>query len=198
MLTYLLFGAVCLSMAGMASIVDALLQAALSIFGIVGGPLLGIFSLGILLPFANAKKASAPGTTGEEVSKTSRKAHSERGRSPGPKKDKGSSKRHHCLDREGEPSKDALAKKSKVQSGKPREHHGPEPCPPSCSKSPSPPTVPSVHSPPVLEAVVESPLHRLPRFVSSDSESEGEIRDDILAPTPGPSTLHKDRATLGT
>ncbi|KAH0628151.1 hypothetical protein JD844_008947 [Phrynosoma platyrhinos] len=34
-------------------------------------------------------------------------------------------------------------------------------------------------------------------FVSSDSESEGEIRDDVPAPIPGPSTLHKDRASLG-
>ncbi|XP_077790998.1 sodium-coupled monocarboxylate transporter 1-like isoform X2 [Podarcis muralis] len=49
----LLFGAVCLAMAGVASKMGGLLQAALSIFGILGGPLLGIFSLGMLLPFAN-------------------------------------------------------------------------------------------------------------------------------------------------
>ncbi|KAJ7329956.1 hypothetical protein JRQ81_016130 [Phrynocephalus forsythii] len=53
----LLFGAICLSMAAVASLVGALLQAALSIFGIVGGPLLGVFSMGILLPFGNAKGA---------------------------------------------------------------------------------------------------------------------------------------------
>ncbi|XP_034983692.1 sodium-coupled monocarboxylate transporter 1-like [Zootoca vivipara] len=49
----LLFGTVCLAMAGLASKMGALLQAALSIFGIIGGPLLGIFAMGILLPFAN-------------------------------------------------------------------------------------------------------------------------------------------------
>ncbi|XP_061438712.1 sodium-coupled monocarboxylate transporter 1-like [Rhineura floridana] len=52
-----LYGAVCLSMAAVASIMSGLLQSSLSIFGIFGGPLLGIFCLGILLPFANAKGA---------------------------------------------------------------------------------------------------------------------------------------------
>ncbi|XP_069713231.1 sodium-coupled monocarboxylate transporter 1 [Phaenicophaeus curvirostris] len=49
----LFFGGVCIAMAGLASILGALLQAALSIFGIVGGPLLGVFALGILCSFAN-------------------------------------------------------------------------------------------------------------------------------------------------
>ncbi|XP_048358217.1 sodium-coupled monocarboxylate transporter 1-like isoform X2 [Sphaerodactylus townsendi] len=53
----ILFGGVCLGMAGLASLMGGLLQAALSIFGIVGGPLFGIFSLGILFPFGNAKGA---------------------------------------------------------------------------------------------------------------------------------------------
>uniref|UniRef100_G1KLR1 Solute carrier family 5 member 8 n=1 Tax=Anolis carolinensis TaxID=28377 RepID=G1KLR1_ANOCA len=53
----LFFGIVCLSMAAAASTMGALLQAALSIFGILGGPLLGIFSLGMLMPFGNAKGA---------------------------------------------------------------------------------------------------------------------------------------------
>ncbi|XP_062373890.1 sodium-coupled monocarboxylate transporter 1 [Sardina pilchardus] len=50
----LVYGAVCIGMAGLASIVDSLIQAAASIFGVVGGPLLGLFMLGILCPFANA------------------------------------------------------------------------------------------------------------------------------------------------
>ncbi|XP_030315168.1 sodium-coupled monocarboxylate transporter 1 [Calypte anna] len=49
----LFYGLVCIAMAALASVLGALLQAALSIFGIIGGPLLGIFSLGILCSFAN-------------------------------------------------------------------------------------------------------------------------------------------------
>ncbi|NXE04731.1 SC5A8 protein, partial [Lophotis ruficrista] len=49
----LFYGGVCIAMAALASVLGALLQAALSIFGMVGGPLLGLFSLGILCSFAN-------------------------------------------------------------------------------------------------------------------------------------------------
>uniref|UniRef100_A0A8C8SVP6 Solute carrier family 5 member 8 n=1 Tax=Pelusios castaneus TaxID=367368 RepID=A0A8C8SVP6_9SAUR len=49
----LFYGAVCIAMAALASLLGGLLQAALSIFGMVGGPLLGLFSLGILSPVAN-------------------------------------------------------------------------------------------------------------------------------------------------
>ncbi|XP_032644479.1 sodium-coupled monocarboxylate transporter 1 [Chelonoidis abingdonii] len=49
----LFYGGVCIAMAAVASLLGGLLQAALSIFGIVGGPLLGLFSLGILSSFAN-------------------------------------------------------------------------------------------------------------------------------------------------
>nr|XP_004650273.1 sodium-coupled monocarboxylate transporter 1 [Jaculus jaculus] len=52
-----LYGALCIGMAALASLMGALLQAALSIFGMVGGPLMGLFSLGILVPFANSKGA---------------------------------------------------------------------------------------------------------------------------------------------
>ncbi|KAM6984776.1 sodium-coupled monocarboxylate transporter 1 [Aplochiton taeniatus] len=49
-----LYGGMCIAMAGLASLMDGLLQATISIFGIIGGPLLGLFSLGILCPFANS------------------------------------------------------------------------------------------------------------------------------------------------
>uniref|UniRef100_A0A673NHV2 Solute carrier family 5 member 8 n=1 Tax=Sinocyclocheilus rhinocerous TaxID=307959 RepID=A0A673NHV2_9TELE len=51
----LFYGAVCIRMAGVASLMGGMLQAAISIAGVVGGPLLGLFSLGILFPCANAK-----------------------------------------------------------------------------------------------------------------------------------------------
>ncbi|XP_015673648.2 sodium-coupled monocarboxylate transporter 1-like [Protobothrops mucrosquamatus] len=53
----LLFGIACLSMAALVSVMGALLQAAFSVFELIGGPLLGIYSLGILFPFANSKGA---------------------------------------------------------------------------------------------------------------------------------------------
>ncbi|NXS42933.1 SC5A8 protein, partial [Balaeniceps rex] len=49
----LFYGGVCIAMAALASLLGALLQAALSIFGMIGGPLLGLFALGILCSFAN-------------------------------------------------------------------------------------------------------------------------------------------------
>ncbi|XP_077328386.1 sodium-coupled monocarboxylate transporter 1-like [Lithobates pipiens] len=50
----LMYGAICIGMAALASLMGGLLQAALSIFGMVGGPLLGLFSLGIIFPFTNS------------------------------------------------------------------------------------------------------------------------------------------------
>ncbi|KAI4884867.1 hypothetical protein NFI96_031249, partial [Prochilodus magdalenae] len=49
------YGAVCIGMAGLASLLGGLLQAAISIVGTIGGPLLGLFTLGILFPSANSK-----------------------------------------------------------------------------------------------------------------------------------------------
>ncbi|XP_036976770.1 sodium-coupled monocarboxylate transporter 1 isoform X2 [Acanthopagrus latus] len=51
----LIYGVLCIGMAGLASLMGGILQAAISIFGIIGGPLLGLFTLGILCPFANSK-----------------------------------------------------------------------------------------------------------------------------------------------
>ncbi|XP_015252897.1 PREDICTED: sodium-coupled monocarboxylate transporter 1 isoform X1 [Cyprinodon variegatus] len=53
----LFYGVLCIGMAGLASLMGGILQATISIFGIIGGPLLGLFTLGILCPFANSKGA---------------------------------------------------------------------------------------------------------------------------------------------
>ncbi|KAM4711822.1 sodium-coupled monocarboxylate transporter 1 [Anableps anableps] len=51
------YGILCIGMAGVASLMGGILQATISIFGIIGGPLLGLFTLGILCPLANSKGA---------------------------------------------------------------------------------------------------------------------------------------------
>ncbi|XP_069327302.1 sodium-coupled monocarboxylate transporter 2 [Eulemur rufifrons] len=53
----LLFGVMCTSMAVAASLLGSVVQASLSIHGMCGGPMLGLFSLGILFPFVNWKGA---------------------------------------------------------------------------------------------------------------------------------------------
>ncbi|XP_016002914.2 sodium-coupled monocarboxylate transporter 2 [Rousettus aegyptiacus] len=53
----ILFGVICTSMAVAASLMGSILQAALSIHGMCGGPMLGLFSLGIMCPFVNWKGA---------------------------------------------------------------------------------------------------------------------------------------------
>ncbi|KAM3587426.1 uncharacterized protein V6R79_005233 [Siganus canaliculatus] len=50
-----LYGFVCISMAGLASVLGSLMQAGVVITGFTGGPLLGLFSLGLFCPFANSK-----------------------------------------------------------------------------------------------------------------------------------------------
>uniref|UniRef100_A0A6P7F995 Sodium-dependent multivitamin transporter n=1 Tax=Diabrotica virgifera virgifera TaxID=50390 RepID=A0A6P7F995_DIAVI len=49
----LVYGAVCIAVAFLAQFLGGLLQAALTIFGVVGGPLLGLFSLGMFTTMAN-------------------------------------------------------------------------------------------------------------------------------------------------
>ncbi|XP_060925124.1 sodium-coupled monocarboxylate transporter 1 [Limanda limanda] len=48
------FGAVCIGMAGVASMMGSVLQAALSIFGMISGPLLGLYLLGMLFRTTNS------------------------------------------------------------------------------------------------------------------------------------------------
>ncbi|CAH2245431.1 sodium-dependent multivitamin transporter [Pelobates cultripes] len=48
------YGLLCLGMAYISSLMGSVLQAALSIFGMIGGPLLGLFCLGIFFPFTNS------------------------------------------------------------------------------------------------------------------------------------------------
>ncbi|XP_056382672.1 sodium-coupled monocarboxylate transporter 2 [Hyla sarda] len=52
-----LFGILCTVMAVVASLMGGVVQAALSIHGMCGGPMLGLFSLGILFPWTNWKGA---------------------------------------------------------------------------------------------------------------------------------------------
>uniref|UniRef100_A0A672FI58 Sodium-dependent multivitamin transporter n=1 Tax=Salarias fasciatus TaxID=181472 RepID=A0A672FI58_SALFA len=60
----LAYGLVCLAMAYLASIMGSVLQAAFSIFGMVGGPLLGLFCLGMFFPWANPTGAVVGLVTG--------------------------------------------------------------------------------------------------------------------------------------
>ncbi|XP_004531110.1 putative sodium-dependent multivitamin transporter [Ceratitis capitata] len=53
----LVYGAACIGLAFVAGSLTGVLQAALSIFGIVGGPLLGLFTLGMYFTFVNQKGA---------------------------------------------------------------------------------------------------------------------------------------------
>ncbi|KAM6961564.1 sodium-coupled monocarboxylate transporter 1-like [Tautogolabrus adspersus] len=49
------YGVVCICFAGLASVMGGMMQAGASISGILQGPVLGVFLLGILFPFANSK-----------------------------------------------------------------------------------------------------------------------------------------------
>ena len=49
----MLYGFLCLALTVVAAQLGDVLQAALGLFGMIGGPLLGLFFLGIAVPFAN-------------------------------------------------------------------------------------------------------------------------------------------------
>ncbi|KAH0622118.1 hypothetical protein JD844_024132 [Phrynosoma platyrhinos] len=129
--------------------------------------------------------------------KSSKKALSERARSPEPCKK--ASKRHHSSERESPRAKEPAANKSRVQPEKSRDRHELEAelVPPSRSRSPSPVPGPSsaVSIPPALKVV--SPPCPSVRALISESKSEGEIREEVLLLVPEPSAPSKDSATLG-
>lgn len=62
------FGVMCTSMAVAASLMGSVVQAALSIHGMCGGPMLGLFTLGIVFPFVNWKGALGGLLTGITLS----------------------------------------------------------------------------------------------------------------------------------
>jgi len=51
----LVYGIICLLLAFLAQYFDSILQTSLTIFGVIGGPILAVFTLGVLLPHINQK-----------------------------------------------------------------------------------------------------------------------------------------------
>ncbi|KAG7496690.1 sodium-coupled monocarboxylate transporter 1 [Solea senegalensis] len=49
------YGVLCIAMAGLSSVMGGIMQATVTISGILAGPLLGLFTMGIICPFANTK-----------------------------------------------------------------------------------------------------------------------------------------------
>ncbi|KAK3544817.1 hypothetical protein QTP86_027494, partial [Hemibagrus guttatus] len=62
------YGIACIGLAGLASLMGGLLQTTISVIGALGGPLLGLFSLGILFPSANSNGGLAGLVSGLIVS----------------------------------------------------------------------------------------------------------------------------------
>jgi len=54
-LLVLVYGAICLLLAFLCQYLGSILQTSLVIFGVIGGPVLAVFTLGILLPHVNQK-----------------------------------------------------------------------------------------------------------------------------------------------
>uniref|UniRef100_A0A674D3D8 Solute carrier family 5 member 12 n=1 Tax=Salmo trutta TaxID=8032 RepID=A0A674D3D8_SALTR len=64
----IVFGVACTTMAVAASYMGGIVQAALSIHGMCGGPMLGLFSLGIIFPWTNSMGAAGGLTLGIALS----------------------------------------------------------------------------------------------------------------------------------
>ncbi|XP_059475932.1 sodium-coupled monocarboxylate transporter 1-like isoform X1 [Neocloeon triangulifer] len=60
----LIYGIICFGIVFLVAQIGGVLQAALSVNGMVGGPILGLFSLGILIPWVNWKGAFSGGIVG--------------------------------------------------------------------------------------------------------------------------------------
>ncbi|XP_050430507.1 putative sodium-dependent multivitamin transporter [Adelges cooleyi] len=56
-LLVLAYGGVCIILAFLAQYIGSILQTSLTIFGVIGGPVLAVFTLGVLIPKANQKGA---------------------------------------------------------------------------------------------------------------------------------------------
>ncbi|XP_064613869.1 sodium-dependent multivitamin transporter-like [Liolophura sinensis] len=55
----LIFGCICIALTFVAAQLGGILQAALALYGMLSGPMLGLFTLGMLFPWANSKGAFA-------------------------------------------------------------------------------------------------------------------------------------------
>lgn len=51
----LAYGTICLLLAYSAQYFDSILQTSFVILGVIGGPVLAVFTLGVLLPYVNQK-----------------------------------------------------------------------------------------------------------------------------------------------
>lgn len=51
----LAYGGICLILAFLSQYLGSILQTSLVIFGVIGGPVLAVFTLGVLLPHVNQK-----------------------------------------------------------------------------------------------------------------------------------------------
>lgn len=51
----IVYGAICILLSFLAQYLGSLLQTSLTIFGVIGGPVMAVFTLGICLPYVDQK-----------------------------------------------------------------------------------------------------------------------------------------------